>query len=119
MKTQLSALALLLSGVAGCGGSQNSCTITATISPASATADHALAPPGNQVQFMTQSSAAGNCPLTPDVLGTWATSDSTNTSINQQGLATCLNATTTPATITNNGMVRGIKGFTPATLACR
>lgn len=115
------AVALLLCGAAveGCGSStQNSCTITANISPASATADHALAPPGNQVQFTKQSSVSGNCPLVPDVLGTWATSDTTNTSIDQQGLATCLSATSTPATITNSGTVR-FKSFSPATLACR
>ena len=105
--------------ISGCGSSmQNGCTITANVAPASATADHTLAPPGNQVQFTAQSSAVGNCPLAPDTLGTWSTSDTTNTSINQQGLATCLNATTTPATISNSGMVRSIKAFTPATLTC-
>jgi hypothetical protein len=106
--------------ITGCGGStQNSCTLTANVAPAAATADHTLPPPGNQVQFTAQSSAAGNCPLAPDTLGTWSTSDTTNTSINQQGVATCLNATGTPATISNSGMVRSIKAFTPATLTCR
>jgi hypothetical protein len=106
--------------ISGCGSStQNSCTITANVAPASAMADHALAPPGNQVQFTTQSSAFGNCPLAPDTLGTWSASDTTNTSISQQGLATCLNATPSPATISNSGMVRSIKAFTPATLTCR
>jgi hypothetical protein len=106
--------------ISGCGGStQNSCTITANVAPAGAMADHTLAPPGNQVQFAAQSDAVGNCPLAPDILGTWATSDTTNTSINQQGLATCLNATTTPATISNSGVVRSTKAFTPATLTCR
>ena len=120
MKTQAHALALLLLGfvMAGCGGSTQSCTITAKISPPSATADHALAPPGNQVQFMTQSNVVGNCPLTPDILGSWATSDTTNTSINQQGVATCLNATSTPAMITNSGKIRSTTSFPPAALAC-
>ncbi|HEX7286244.1 MAG TPA: hypothetical protein VF532_08685 [Candidatus Angelobacter sp.] len=105
--------------ISGCGGStQNSCTITANVAPASAIADHTLAPPGNQVQFAAQSGAVGNCPLAPDILGTWSTSDTTNTSINQQGLATCLNATTTPATVSNSGMVRSTKAFAPATLTC-
>lgn len=122
MKTQLFALALLLCGglVVGCGGStQNSCTITANISPPSGTADHTLAPPGNQVQFMTQSNVVGNCPLAPDAQGAWATSDTANTSINQQGMATCLNATSTPAMITNSGKIRSTTRFTPAILACR
>jgi hypothetical protein len=120
MKIQAHAIALLLLGVviAGCGGSTQTCTITANISPPSATADHALAPLGNQVQFMTQSNAVGNCPLTPDVLGVWATSNTANTSINQQGVATCLNATSTPAMITNSGKIRGTTSFLPATLAC-
>jgi len=104
---------------AGCGGATpQSCTITANVAPAVATADHALAAPGNQVQFSAQSSVAGNCPLSPDTQGTWSTSDTINTSINQQGLATCLGATSTPATISNSGMVRQIKGFTPAKLTC-
>jgi len=119
MKPQVASLALIFVLITGCGGStQNSCMITASISPATATADHALAPPGNQVQFTAQSSVAGNCPLAPDVLGTWATSDTTNTAINQQGLATCLNATSSPATITNSGEVRSFKGFTSASLTC-
>jgi hypothetical protein len=103
----------------GCGGAaQNSCTITANVVPASATADHTLAAPGNQVQFTAQGDAVGNCPLAPDTLGTWSTSDPTNVAINQQGLATCLGATSTPATIRNSGMIREIKGFTPASLTC-
>jgi Flp pilus assembly protein TadG len=103
---------------AGCGGTAPSCTITANVAPAAATADHALAAPGNQVQFSAQSSVTGTCPLSPDTKGTWSTSDTTNTSIDQQGLATCLAATSTPATISNSGLVREIKGFTPATLTC-
>jgi len=119
MKIYYVALCCVVLG-AGCGGStQNSCTITANVIPASGSADHALAAPGNQVQFATQSSVAGNCPLAPDTKGTWATSDTTNTSIDQQGLASCLSATPSPATITNSGVVRRVKSFTPATLTCR
>lgn len=107
----------------GCGGSMsNSCIITANVTPASAIADHNLASPGNQVQFSTTSTVTGNCPLIADTLGTWSTSDPGNTSISNQvataGLATCLGATTTPATISNSGTIR-TKGFTPATLTCR
>jgi hypothetical protein len=103
----------------GCGGSSNNnCTITAIVTPASAIADHNAASPGNQIQFSTSSTVSGNCPLTPDTLGTWSTSDPGNTSTSSSGLATCLSATTTPATISNSGTVRGIR-FTSATLTCR
>src|ERR1700747_3363683 len=113
------AITVLSAFCTGCGGSvNNTCTITANVIPASATADHAVSPPGNQVQFSTSATVSGNCPLIPDTLGTWSTSDPGNTSISGTGLATCLSATTTPATISNRGTVRGTK-FTSATLTCR
>ena len=121
MKTLLWFLAatFLIVACAGCGGSpQNSCNITAIVTPLSAISDHLAAPPNNQIQFATASSVSGNCPLTPDTLGTWSTSAPGNTSIDSTGLATCLSATTTPATISNSGTVRGRK-FTSATLTCR
>lgn len=103
----------------GCGGvPQNGCTITAVVAPISAISDHLAAPPDDQVQFAVVSSVTGNCPLIADTLGTWSTSDPGNTSIDSTGLATCLGATTAPATISNSGTVRGIK-FTSATLTCR
>ena len=109
----------LMAACAGCGGSpSNSCSITAIITPASAIADHLAAAPGNQVQFVKTSSVSGNCPLLPDAQGTWSTSAPGNTSIDSNGLATCLSATTTPATISNSGTVRG-RTFTSATLTCR
>jgi hypothetical protein len=117
--------ATVLSVVAtGCGGSASDrCTITANVSPASASADHNAGPPGNQVQFSTTSSTTGNCPLAPDTLGSWSTSDPVNTRISNQagtnGLATCIGATTTPAMISNSGTVRSDKGYTTATLTCR
>ena len=125
MKTLVLFLAVIFLGASciGCGGTMsNSCIITANVTPASAIADHNLASPGNQVQFSTTSNVTGNCPLRPDMLGTWSTSDPGNTSISNQagsaGLATCLGATTTPATISNSGTVHG-QGFTSATLTCR
>jgi hypothetical protein len=125
MKTSVLILAVIFLGASciGCGGTMsNSCVITANVIPASAIANHNLASPANQVQFSTTSSVTGNCPLGPDMLGTWSTSDPGNTSISNQagsaGLATCLGATTMPATISNSGTIRG-KGFTPATLSCQ
>lgn len=103
----------------GCGGSSNTCNITANVTPVTAIADHNVGPPGNQVQFSATSTVNGNCSLRPDILGSWSTSDPANTSISTSGLATCLGATTTPATISNSGMVRGTLAFTPATLTCR
>ena len=79
--------------------------------------------PGDEVQFSLQSSAVGNCPLPPDFMGVWSTSDSVDISISNQaptqGLATCLHATTTPATISNSSMVRGIKSYPSVTLTCK
>ena len=114
--------ALLLS----CGGvtsvSGGGCSITASVVPSTATANHTAAPPGNQVQFSTSSKANGPgiCPLFV-IGGSWTTSDPVNTSISNQpatqGLATCLNATPSPATIGYTGEISG-QPFTPATLTC-
>src|SRR6516162_2885901 len=109
-------------GSCGVLSGSNNCLITATITPSNATADHILPPPGNQVQFSTTSAVSGNCPLISDRLGIWSTSDPVNTTISNQaptqGLATCLNATSSSATIRNSGTVRG-HTFTPATLTCK
>src|SRR6476646_800665 len=122
MKTSVLFLDVIFLGVfgIGCGGSttQNSCFITAIVTPLSAISDHNAPPPDDQVQFATVSSVSGNSPLTPDTMGTWSTSAPGNTSISDTGLATCLSATTTPATISNSGTVRGRK-FISATLTCR
>src|ERR1041385_7670786 len=121
MKTSVLFLAAIFLGVAcaGCGGApQNSCNITAFVTPLSAISDHLAAPPDDQVQFATVSNVSGNCPLIADTLGTWSTSEPGNTSIDSTGLATCLGATPPPATISNSGTVRG-RNFVPATLPCR
>ena len=121
MKTRLLFLVMIFPSAlwTGCGSSpHNDCTITAIVTPLSAISDHLAAPPDDQVQFAAVSNVSGNCPLTPDTLGSWSTSAPGNTSIDSTGLAKCLGATTTPATISNSGTVRGIK-FTSATLTCR
>ena len=119
---------LLLAGVvalgciAGCGGSMNTCSVSASVTPANATANHAAAAPGNQVQFSIASTVTGNCPLIPDAIGTWSTSDPVHTSISNQagtqGLATCVSATTIPATISTTGTVRG-RSVSSTTLTCQ
>jgi len=117
-------LFLLAALSAGCGSSPNNqCVISTATLPQGATADHTLAAPGDQVQFSLQSSAVGMCPLPPDFMGVWSTSDPVNTSISNQaptqGLATCLNATTAPVTISNSSTVRGIKSYPSVTLTCK
>jgi hypothetical protein len=124
MRERTGLLSLLLSCalMAGCGFSSNTCTIKTAIIPANATADHGAAAPGNQAQFSLSSSVKGNCPLVPDFEGVWSTSDPVNTSISNQapteGLAICLSATTTAATISNSSTVSG-KGFPSTTLVCK
>ncbi len=112
-------LAAMLSSLmlASCGGyGNNTCTISAAITPATATVDHTLAPPGNQAQFSLTSSVKGNCPYIADFMGVWSSSDPTNAPISSQGVVTCHAATS--ATISNNSTVRG-HAFTSATLTCK
>jgi hypothetical protein len=116
-------LLLLCALMATCGGSSgDTCMITTAITPQNATADHNATVPGNEVQFSLSSTVKGNCPLVPDVLGVWSTSDPVNTTINNQaptqGLATCLNATPTPATISNSSTVR-TKTYPSSSLVCK
>ena len=108
-----------------CGSttSSSSCPINAAVVPSSATADHTAAPPGDQVQFSTVVTGTGKLGVCPLVIaaGSWTTSDPVNTAISNQpatqGLATCLDATPSPATITYTGMVYE-HTFKPATLTC-
>jgi len=116
-------LVIWCTSMAACGGLYNDqCVVTTNITPPNATADHTSAPPGNEAQFSLSSSVKGNCPLIPDFLGVWSTSDPVNTSISNQpptqGLATCLNATSTPATISNSSTVTG-QGYPSVTLVCK
>ena len=109
--------------LAACGGiSNDACVITTSITPPNAAADHNATVPGNEVQFSLSSAVRGNCPLTPDFIGVWSTSDPVNTAISNQapteGLATCLNATPAPATISNSSAVRG-HTYLPVTLMCK
>jgi hypothetical protein len=119
----LFSMVLGCASMAACGGtSSDTCMITAGITPTNATADHNAAVPGNEVQFSLSSTVQGNCPLVPDFMGVWSTSDPVSTAISNQaptqGLATCLNATSTPATISNSSTVRG-HAFPAVTLMCK
>ena len=120
------ALLFVLCGVlAACGGSasDNPCVVTAIIKPVTATADHTVVAPGNQVQFSTSLTTSGSCALPQNiVLGSWSTSDPTDITISSQqptqALATCVNATTSPATVSYSGTQFGYS-FAPATLTCK
>ena len=117
-------LCLLLSCLlmAACGAASNTCTVTTNIVPPTATADHSAAARANQVQFAAVSSENGNCPKFPDRAGIWSVSDPVDATISNQpptqGLATCLNATSTPATISYSGTALG-HPFPSATLVCK
>jgi hypothetical protein len=120
-------LLILLAAVSvGCGSRSpnNQCVITTATTPQSATADHTQAAPGDQVQFALHTSinGGGPCPEIADYLGVWSTSDPVNTSISNtpptQGLATCVNATTAPATISNSSLARG-HSYPSVTLTCK
>lgn len=123
----LVAAAFLIS--VGCGGQQN-CELTALlVSPSSATADHSVSSPGNQVQFFAGPVMKGQCavPACVNCLGqTWTVSDNLDVSIgnnaNDNGTATCLAATTGAVTITatapaSNKSTKTVSGT--ATLTCK
>jgi hypothetical protein len=95
----------------GCGGlpQDPSCAITAIhISPATATADHTAASPGNAQHFDAfETNASNGCMFQASALqhATWTLSDAVNAEIgNQQnvnyGTATCINAAPAPITVT-------------------
>jgi hypothetical protein len=113
----------LCTSMAACGGiSSDKCVATAAIAPVNATADHNASVPGNEVLFSLTSTVKVNCPLIPDAVGVWSTSDPANTTISNQpstrGLATCRSATPTPATISNSGTITG-HAYPSVTLACK
>jgi hypothetical protein len=120
--------AVLLLTACGGNATPNGCIQSIDIEPGPAAADHTASPPGNQVTFRaTLLNQGSNCPLRPTVIGdvdaNWATSDTVNTAITNQktdvgtnGLATCVNATANPVTITAS-TAGGLKSST--TLTCK
>jgi hypothetical protein len=114
MKQAVLLLLLQFSSVvaSSCGGSStNGCTATAIVVPSNAQADHSLLAPGNQVQFSTQFTGVPGCAYAQfTTIGSWSTSDPVDISISNQpssgGLvATCLNATASPAIVSYSGTV--------------
>ena len=109
--------------LAGCSAmtSGGSCVVNASVTPSSAMADHTAPAPGDQVLFTTVvQQVSGACPQVVTA-GSWTTSDPVNTAISNQspsqGMATCLNATSSPATISYTGTAEG-HSYTPAMLTC-
>lgn len=116
--------------ITGCGGhSQPDCTVVLglTVAPQTATADHLAASPGNKISFVGSNSIVPGCIPTPVPLRLdlhWSVSDSANVTIgNTQnvdyGVATCIHATPSPATVTATGTNRlGTTISGTATLSC-
>ncbi len=107
---------LILAGcslfLAGCGAGSSGCTLTENlaVSPASATADHSSASPGNQIHFtaFVSPSAPPGCPIpewVAQATPVWTNPEPLEISISSaqsvnNGLATCLAATSGPVTLT-------------------
>jgi len=91
---------------AGCGN-QN-CQMTGlSVIPTSASADHPLATPNNQIQFSATSVVPKGCSSVACVNcsgQTWTVSDPVNISISNgpgnNGMATCVGPTNAPVTVT-------------------
>ena len=112
----------------GCGAvpqsAKVSCTLTQAVLPATATADHSAASPGNQQAFNVGfASAIPGCPypLTNVIAGPqnylWVSSDPIHAPISNAkdataGVATCVGATTATISTSPAG------SSTPATLTC-
>ena len=114
----------------GCGGSHQSCELTAlSVFPSNGTADHATSSPGNQVQFFAGPITKGQC-VTGACVNcsgqTWTVSDTVDVSISNNasdnGTATCLAATNVSVAITATAPVstkstKTVSGT--ATLTCK
>jgi len=121
---------ILLISNTGCGGhSQPDCSVVLalTVAPQTATADHLAASPGNKITFVGANDTVPGCIPTPGPIRldlNWSVSDTTNVTIGNTanvdyGVATCVHATPSPATVTATGTNRlGATIHGTATLAC-
>ena len=121
---------LVLIVAVGCGGAPDCGPVGVSVSPNTATADHTAAPPGNQQQFFAFNSfpiKQGCAAITAAILNnvTWSTSDPGDVSISNTqgstyGVATCINAGSSPVTITATQSRQGGSAFTgTASLTCK
>jgi hypothetical protein len=118
-------MGLLCLGVSGCGSSK--CVVAGiTVSPASGTANHMAAAPGNQQAFNAFLKMTGCVGPQPGALArltdvVWSSSDPaaatiSNVADSTYGVATCLNAASS-VTITATEASRNFTGT--ATLVCQ
>ena len=125
-------LPLLLTAFSvGCGGSSTpDCGVAVAlfVAPASGTADHLAASPGNKVQFVGGNQPPAGCPPPPVAIRTdlkWTVSDPANVTIgNTQGVdygvATCNSATAGAVTVTATGAnIRNAPITGMAALTCK
>lgn len=127
----LSASAMLTGcAVSGSTGTTCSTTLVMNITPTSATADHTLPAPGNQVRFQTvvAPTAPDGCALPAFLLAatpTWTNPDPKDISIDSSsnpgtnGLATCMGATSGPITLTATFGVGDTTLTQTTTLTCK
>jgi hypothetical protein len=115
----------------GCGGAASpNCGIAVglAVAPPTASADHLAASPGNKISFVAGDTFPQGCIPRPGPLRLdlhWTVSNTTDVTIgNTQnvdyGVATCINATSAPVTVTatgTNGLGNTISGT--AALACQ
>jgi hypothetical protein len=126
-----SLLSLLIALSAGCGGhSAPDCSVAVALGvvPNTATADHLAAAPGNKISFFGSDVLPDGCIPQPGPFRTdlkWSVSDTANVSIGNTpnvdyGVATCINATPSPATVTATGPNRlGATMTGSSTLTCK
>jgi hypothetical protein len=124
----LAGIAALLCGCATSGSTN--CTVTAVlgVQPSSATANHASVAPGNEQRFVAteHSTAVPGCPIplvVPVVYPAWTSSDPVDVTVSSaqdatNGLATCVNATLTPVTLTATEGSGTTAQSVPVTLTC-
>lgn len=109
-------LPLLLMGLSGgCGGHSTpvDCAVAVALGvlPSPTSADHLAASPGNKVSFVGFDVSPAGCPPTPGPIRNdlkWSVSDPANVTIGNTpnvdyGVATCVNATPAPVTVTATG----------------
>lgn len=108
MRIQVGLISLVTAVLIATGCGEQNCRLTGlSVGPTNATADHAAAAPGNQVQFFASASVPKGCTHTACVNcygQTWTVSDPVNVSIsnnaNDNGTAVCKGTTNGAATVT-------------------
>jgi hypothetical protein len=116
----------------GCGAAPQAkinCTLTQAVLPATTTADHTAASPGNQGAFDVGYVAAPEGCAVPAIVVSpqafvWVSSDPVNAPISNAkdataGVATCVGATTATISAANPPTLTGGPAIATATLTCK